>query len=675
MAKQAKRAARPPKLNPKRNIVPDQLDLRDRPYLPTLLAPPAVEMAPVLKLPVLHQERTSACTGFALASVVNFLFRRHRDPRAPEMSPFMLYSMARRYDEFPDPPKAHAEPKTRREDDKADTGSSLRGAMKGWYKHGVCRRDLWRGLEMPPPAETPETDWWLDAARRPLGAYYRVDTRSVTDMHVALHDVGILYASALCHSGWLKGNRAGDGKTIWTIPRAEIREDDGGHAFAIVGYTPDGFIIQNSWGPTWGTRGLAILTYEDWTEHAMDCWVAQLGVATEQHLEIARSPSLRVDRGKVKIAADHTLRNREISPFIIDMENNGRLSDSGTFRTKPADVEALVTFHIDEARKKWGLKAAEPTDVAIYAHGGLTGEDTAAETAARWIPALYEAHIFPIFLMWETDLWSTLKDRLQDLVTGQPRPTGSGVDQLKRFWNQRLERLLAPAGSVIWGEMKQNADAITASKEGGGLVLYESGVKSEWFEKKRVRLHMIGHSAGSIVHCYAVDRLAELGWTFESVNFLAAAATLDLFKKTLLPHIADKTVKQFRAFHLSDAAEQQDPTCKAILGYGRSLLYLVSESFEGGVRTPLVGMETYFDQEMTHGLKLPNVKAWVAPSAATASTTHGGFDDDPATMRSIVALIKGKKGPAAATAPRDPRLGRRRELGRRDARGVTRVVG
>ena len=223
MAKQAKRAARPPKLNPKRNIVPDQLDLRDRPYLPTLLAPPAVEMAPVLKLPVLHQERTSACTGFALASVVNFLLRRHRDPRAPEMSPFMLYSMARRYDEFPDPPKAHAEPKTRSEDDKADTGSSLRGAMKGWYKHGVCRRDLWRGLAMPPPAETPETDWWLDAARRPLGAYYRVDTRSVTDMHVALHDVGILYASALCHSGWLKGDRAGDGKKIWTIPRAEIQ--------------------------------------------------------------------------------------------------------------------------------------------------------------------------------------------------------------------------------------------------------------------------------------------------------------------------------------------------------------------------------------------------------------------------------------------------------------------
>jgi hypothetical protein len=117
MATRATRRAVPPKLDPKRNIVPDRLDLRDRPYMPTLLAPPDVEMSPKLTLPVLHQERTNACTGYALASVVNFLLRRFRDPETPEMSPFMLYSMARRYDEFPGATK--------------DTGSSLRGAMKG----------------------------------------------------------------------------------------------------------------------------------------------------------------------------------------------------------------------------------------------------------------------------------------------------------------------------------------------------------------------------------------------------------------------------------------------------------------------------------------------------------------------------------------------------------------
>jgi len=641
MATTARKSARPPRFNPRRNIVPDQLDLRDRAYLPQLHTPPPPSMRPGLTLPVLDQGRTSACTGFALATVVNFLLRRHRDPNAPPMSPFMLYSMARRYDEFPDPRKIPGQ-ETTSSQEAADTGSSLRGAMKGWYKHGACRLELWSRFEMPQPAPTPAADWWLDAARRPLGAYYRVDTRSVTDMHVALHDVGILYASIVCHSGWLKGKGVGKSKAYWTIPSAEVQPGDGGHAFAIVGYNAEGFIIQNSWGHGWGTGGLALLTYQDWTKNAMDCWVAQLGVATDQHLEIARSPSLRMDKGKVQLASDQVLRDREISPFVIDMENNGRLSTSGAFRTQTGDVEALVTFHVEQARKKWGLKASDPTDVAVYAHGGLTGEGDAAATAARWIPSLYEERIFPIFLMWESDLWSTLKNRLEDLVTGLPKPTGGLVDQLTRFWNQRLERLLAPAGSAIWGEMKQNADGISKYPESGGLVLHASSMKSPWFTKTPVRLHLIGHSAGAIVHCHVVDRLARQGWMFESVNFMAPAATVDLFKRTLLPRIKDKTVKQFRSFHLSDAAERQDATCRPVLGYGRSLLYLVSESFEGGVRTPILGMQTYFDDAVAT-LKLPNIKAWIAPGAATASTTHGGFDDDRLTMESIITLIKGGK--------------------------------
>jgi hypothetical protein len=324
------------------------------------------------------------------------------------------------------------------------------------------------------------------------------------------------------------------------------------------------------------------------------------------------------------------------------MENNGRLSTSGIFRTQTSDVEALVNFHIGEARKKWGLKAGEPTDVVIYAHGGLTSEAGAATTAARWIPALYEQHIFPIFLMWETDLWSTLKDRLEDLVKRQPQPAGGQLDQLKRFWNQRLERLLAPVGTQIWGEMKDNADGISKLEDSGGLVLYASAMKSPWFTDTPARLHLVGHSAGSIVHCYVVDRLAKLGWTFESVNFMAAAVTVGLFRDTLLPRIKDRTVRQFRSFHLNDAAEEQDPTCRPLLGYGRSLLYLVSESFENGTRTPILGMARYYDQAVAP-LKLPNVRAWLAPGPATASTTHGGFDDDALTMASIIGLIKGGK--------------------------------
>ena len=610
---------------PRRNVVPDALDLRDRPYQPSIAVAPALTFAPAITLPVLNQEDSSACTGFALASVVHHLQRR-REPKAAQVSPWMIYSMARRYDEFP----GAAE----------DTGSSLRGAMKGWYRHGVCAAGLWQKVAMPPAAKQARDDWWLDAATRPLGAYYRVETRSITDMHVALNETGILYASAVCHAGWNEGMGITAPQTgYWQIPPRKAAAEDGGHAFVIVGYTPEGFVIQNSWGDAWGSGGLAVLSYEDWSANAMDCWVAQLGVVTEQHREIAGATSLRVERGRVRLAADVVLRDREISPFIIDMENNGRLSASGRFRTQPGDVAALVGPQLAEARRNWGLKPADAVDIAIYAHGGLTGEEDAAATAARWIPALYEAKIFPIFLMWETDLYSTLKNRLEDLVSGQPRPAAGLGDQLRRFWNQRVERLLAGPGGVVWGEMKQNADAISAAPDSGGRILYGAASASPVFAKSPVRLHLIGHSAGAIVHSHIVERLCALGWNFESLNLMAPAVTVDLFSRCVLPRLKDGGVKQLNQFHLGDAQEQTDPTCKPILHYARSLLYLVSESFEGGRRTPLLGMEKYWGQSIG-ALKLPNARAWTAPGAASQSATHGGFDDDAATQCSVIKLIK-----------------------------------
>lgn len=607
---------------PRRNVVPDSLDLRDRPYLPSVALSPAPEMTPRMALPVLNQKQTSACTGFALSNVVNYLLRL-RDPKASPVSPFMIYSMARRYDEFPGAT--------------ADTGSSLRGAMKGWYRHGVCKADLWRSMPMPSSAKSAAEDWWLDAAMRPLGAYYRVDHRSITDMHVALNEVGILYASAVCHDAWGKGfdvnTKAGE---WWAIPPEKAAPDDGGHAFVIVGYNRCGFIIQNSWGEGWGSKGQALLSYDDWTKNAMDCWVAQLGVVTEQDRAIASAVTVRSEKGRVQLAGDPVSRDRELSPFIIDMENNGRLSTSGRFRTQPADVQALFDVHLAEARKRWGLGPKDAVDIAIYAHGGLTGEEDAAPTIAKWLPALYDAKIFPIFLMWETDLWSTLKNRLADLVSGQPRATGGVGDWFKRQWNQRMERLLAEPGTMIWGEMKQNAEAISTAANSGGRLLYQAATQSSSFNAKRDRLHLIGHSAGSIVHSHVVDHLCPLGWKFDSLNLMAPAVTVDLFGRTVVPRLRNGQVKRLHEFHLTDPVEQADPTCKPILGYGRSLLYLVSESFEHGTRTPILGMEKYFSDAVQG---LDNVKAWASPSGQSQSSSHGGFDDDAVTRGNIVKLI------------------------------------
>jgi hypothetical protein len=612
-------------------VVPDRLDLRDRLYQPAIDTAPPPRLSSVARIPleILDQGATNACTGFALAAVVDFLRRRVNKNDVVRASPYMLYSMARRYDEFPG--------------STADEGSSLRGAMKGWYKHGACSAELWNELDMPKPNSDPKKDWWQEAATRPLGAYYRVDPRSVTDMHMALCEVGILYASAVCHRGW---DRVGGGTDDWRIPSQRADADDGGHAFAIVGYDETGFIVLNSWGTKWGRKGLAILRYEDWLENAMDCWVAQLGVVTEQHREVARAASLRTHAGTVAVASDPVLRNRELSPFIVNLANNGRLSTSGSFRTNEDDLRALITHHLGTARTRWGIGANKPMDVAIYAHGGLTGEDVAAATAARWIPALYDAKIFPIFLMWETDLWSTIQNRLED-VLAQRRPTGALRDMVSSWWNTRIERTVALPGSLLWKEMKQNAKAISGAEDSGARILYRINEEEKAFAPGRTRLHLIGHSAGAIVHSHVVHALAAEGWEFQTVNFLAPAVTVQAFQELVVPHLG-KAVKQYNQFHLTRTAEEKDPTCRAILGYGRSLLHLVSGAFEERRLEPILGMEKFFRPRR-------GMQVFAAPTEHSACTTHGGFDDDLLTMQSVIKLIRAK--PAAVG---DVRAGRKR---------------
>lgn len=620
---------------------PDAIDFRDRPFRPNVSVTPQRTLFPSLALPVKHQGETNACTGFALSLVVEYLLRKSRREARADVSSYMLYSMARRYDEFPG--------------SVGDDGSSLRGALKGWFKHGACHARLFPELQMPQASGSLKEDWWLDAVRRPLGAYYRVEPQSITDMHAALNEVGILYASAGCHSGWDEGARQRPLQRrpqsiggIWTIPVQGGNAQHPGHAFAIVGYNEAGFLIQNSWGTDWGSYGYAILTYDDWQRNAMDCWVAQLGVVTQEHEAIAGSATLRTDaKGKVMLAASKVLRNREISPFVLNMGNNGALSNSGTFRTTPDDVRAIVDVQLAKARKDWGLQDGV-VDVCIYAHGGLVGEDGAAEIAAQWVPMLYERRIFPIFIMWETDFITTVMNTVEDAVRGVPRTAGFS-EALERWWNQRLERLLARPGSQIWGEMKQNADAISCFKpdvpeerQAGAVLLYEHFRKE--VDSKKVRLHVVGHSAGAIVASFMVDRLVADGLPVESISFMAPAVRVDTFDRCVRPHLESRAIGRFQQFHLSERAEQDDPTCGP---YRRSLLYLVSESFEGGTTTPLLGMQRFFDAYAPQ--HLPEARVFVSPMLAqpgsdgltpVASSTHGSFDNDPGTRERVIRFIQ-----------------------------------
>lgn len=157
-------------------------------------------------------------------------------------------------------------------------------------------------------------------------------------------------------------------------------------------------------------------------------------------------------------------------------------------------------------------------------------------------------------------------------------------------------------------------------------------------------MHVVGHSAGSIVAAFMIDRLVADGMSLESLSLMAPAVKIKTFDERVRPHLQSGAVKRFQQFHLSDHAEEDDPTCGP---YRRSLLYLVSESFEGGTTTPILGMQKYFD---SYAAGLGKVKVHVSPAASNsnraavppvASSTHGGFDNDPGTKAEIVRFIRG----------------------------------
>ena len=119
------------KINRKLDAVPDRIDVRDWFYQPAL-APLPDQLINIDLVPeILDQGSEGACTGFALAAVINFQLA-HRNlinarNRERAVSPRMLYEMARKYDEWPG---------------EKYEGSSARGGMKGWVAHGVCRPEV-----------------------------------------------------------------------------------------------------------------------------------------------------------------------------------------------------------------------------------------------------------------------------------------------------------------------------------------------------------------------------------------------------------------------------------------------------------------------------------------------------------------------------------------------------
>lgn len=474
-------------------VLPDRFDRRDRFYQPPLL-PADVALPPQPPLPgeVGEQRDPYSCTGFALAAAINRLLRqrpRNRHTPAPRVSPTMLYALATQHDEYVDDQPG---------------GSSLRGAMKGFFNFGVCSWDT-------APYERFDPDWHLtiDAAKEArhttLGAYYRLRP-ILPDYHLALKESGAIIVSAHTHAGWKKPN----GRRMHRIPYRVDRL--GAHAFIIVGYDADGFIIQNSWGDDWadwkGMRGLAHWSYEDWAENLIDAWVLRLALPTPKAFDLqvrndpgGAEPPQRVPVGYARL---RDVRQSMLVGHSVHIERDGIRGD-GRLGLGPAGIrETALYLAGDKGRQKYEA-------IALIFHDAATSADLVARLAGHMIQPLKVNGIYPLHVHYGADEMRSLLVRMLDEADQARQRSRAPGENLTGFLQRRAAMV---AGPLLSGWIEGLSRAV---EPGGGLwqalasVGLEAGT-SEGSDGAPRRLHMIGIGTGAATVDMLIPKLGDMGF-------------------------------------------------------------------------------------------------------------------------------------------------------------------
>lgn len=469
-------------------VLPDRFDSRDRFYQPPL------EEARVSLLPdrvedeeIGVQKDPYSCTGFALAAAINRQLRqrpRRRDAPPQRVSPVMLYALATRHDEFLDDRPG---------------GSSLRGAIKGFFHFGVCS-------EATAPYARFDPDWHLtiaaakEARHITLGAYYRLRP-VLSDYHLAVQQAGAVLVSAHLHSGWTGCRHS--------IPHRQDRL--GAHAFIITGYDDKGFIVQNSWGPGWadwkGRRGMARWSYADWAENVIDAWVLRLAPPTPAAFDLqVRNDPARGDTPPMPpgYARLRDARRSVLVGHSLHIERDG-IRGSGRLGVGPASIrETALHLGSEEGRRKY-------RGVALIFHDAATEPDPVARLAAHMIEPLKANRIYPMHIHYGADEMRSLVVRMLDegrIATA--RAQGSGEDltgylrrralmvarPLMQGWIEGCRAALLPGGG-LWQAMA------SVGLEAGGP---EAGA---WVPP---RLHLLGIGSGALVAGLSVPALEGQGF-------------------------------------------------------------------------------------------------------------------------------------------------------------------
>ncbi len=449
-------------------VVADPADDRDRRYVADRQAG-ATRPAAVSPREYQHyvgttwHQRGQECAGFALAAIANFHLRRHRDdPTLPSVSRRMMYEVAQMYDH-----------------ESFESGSTLRGALKGWSRTGVALDEQW-------PYDARDEDGsrhgtldlarQLDARHRPLLSYSKIDGADIATMQDALVAGYPLYVSSRIHVGWY---RLFLPDADPTIVRRSDDADKGGHAFVVAGYDERGFWVHNSWGPEWGTDGYALLSYSEWIERHLDVWVVE--VDPNQPATAATASRRQPSRPWTSELPEHEEVDayRDMWQHLVVVGDDGQLVATGTYEMDDASLATLL-FLFQEYTAGWDRRR-----VAIIADSGALPIATTIERFRRVRDQFLAAEIYPFFVVWETSWLADLEDEFAQ-------------------WSARLGSDASPLDvldrstvGLMWHQIDRRSRAACASPSGAARSL-ERRVRHKRSQKP-FDLHLVGIGAGDLL--------------------------------------------------------------------------------------------------------------------------------------------------------------------------------
>lgn len=222
---------------------PDYPDIRDFKYeLPEkpIEMPDIVDWTSICP-PVYDQGQTSSCTGNAVAARCHtheLLMKKKLVP-----SRLFIYYNARLAIGEQD----------------VDNGAMIRDAIKSLNKYGYCDEAKWP-FEYARVTSQPTANCYKAAKQEIVRRYSRVPQDATSIQSVLARKLFVVFGFSVYES-FMSQQVAATGYVNMPGPGERLL---GGHAVSIVGYNRlnQRFLIRNSWGTSWGSRGYFTMPYQ-----------------------------------------------------------------------------------------------------------------------------------------------------------------------------------------------------------------------------------------------------------------------------------------------------------------------------------------------------------------------------------------------------------------------------